>query len=80
MVPMIRLWEGSVGWTQIAGSSGSFGSAAVAYAGSISNAVDSIDGAGDGFVESWSGAAPLWRHPSGPDETRQRSIPAASAL
>ena len=55
IVPMMRLRAGCNGCTQIAGSSGSFGSRAVAYSASISMAFESGDGGGTGRVESSSG-------------------------
>src|SRR5687767_10782295 len=61
IVPRIRLRPGSVGWTQIAGSSGSFESGAVPYSASISSACESRDGAGRGLVESSSGGAGVRR-------------------
>ncbi len=64
IVPMIRLRDGSVGCTQMAGSSGSLVSAAVAYSASTCSAFDSGEGAGGGFVESSSGAARLRVQPS----------------
>ena len=48
----------------MAGSSGSFVSGAVLYAGSTSIALDNTDGAGGGFVESSSGSACVCRQPA----------------
>src|SRR5687767_10883452 len=64
IVPRIRLRDGSVGCTQIAGSSGSFASGTVPYSASISNALDNGDGAGGGLVESSSGSTEVCRQPA----------------
>ena len=80
IVPMIRLRDGSVGCTQMAGSSGSLVSAAVPYAASTCIAFDSGDGAGGGSVESSSGHRPAATAAERDrQEATQISAPAAPA-
>src|SRR5688572_2701651 len=79
IVAIIRLRDGSVGCTQIAGSSGSFDRGAVPYSASICRALDDRAGAGGGSVESSSAGAALRRQPGVVERTMTR-VSATSAV